>query len=99
VLELLAERLSPRAVAVLQAAVPEQFNEAIARGDARAAHRRRQRSLDEFVEGVAREEHVSFDDAFRHACAVFKTLAEAMPPKDFCDILRELPRAYREAFF
>jgi uncharacterized protein (DUF2267 family) len=99
VLELLAERLSAPAVAALQAAVPEQFNEAIARGDARAGHKPRELSLDEFVEGMAREERVSFDEAFRRACAVFRTLAEAIPPKQFCEILRELPRGYRETFF
>jgi uncharacterized protein (DUF2267 family) len=56
----------------------------------------REMSLDEFVDRVAREESVSFDDAFQHTRAVFVTLAEALALTVLSGVLHALPHAYRE---
>jgi uncharacterized protein (DUF2267 family) len=96
VLETLAERLAPGEVDDLEAALPEQFSEALERGKVHVHGRPRRMSLDEFVDRVARKEEVSFDAAFTHVREVFATLTEALPPKEVRDILHELPRGYRE---
>jgi uncharacterized protein (DUF2267 family) len=96
VLETLAERLAAGEVDDLEAALPEQFSEALERGKVHVHGRPRRMSLDEFVDRVARKENVSFDEAFGHVRAVFTTLSEALPPKELRDILHELPRGYRE---
>ena len=54
-------------------------------------------SLDEFVARVAEREGVSREQALDHARAVFTTLREAIPDKEWSDLLTELPRAYTEA--
>jgi uncharacterized protein (DUF2267 family) len=95
VLETLAERLAPTRVEELQAALPKLFREALQRGTVRAHGRPRELSLDEFVDRVAHEESVSFDDAFEHTRTVFATLAEALPSKVLTTVLHELPQGYR----
>jgi uncharacterized protein (DUF2267 family) len=96
VLETLAERLPAPELADLRAALPGQFDEALARGAAHVGGKPPKMSLDEFVERVARRERVSVDEAFQHTRAVFATLAEALPPKELRDVLHDLPRGYRE---
>lgn len=96
ILETLAARLPADDIADLQSALPEQFHEALARGTAHTDGERPKMSLDEFVDRVARQEHVSFDEAFQHTRAVFATLTEALPPKEIREVLHDLPRGYRE---
>jgi uncharacterized protein (DUF2267 family) len=99
VLETLAERLPAHEVTDLEAALPEQFGEPLARGALHGRGTPPKMSLDEFVDRAARREHVSFDEAFQHTRAVFATLADALPHKELSDILGVLPRGYRETLF
>lgn len=96
VLETLAERLAGGEVDDLEEALPGQFREALERGRYHVHGKPRRMSLDEFVDRVARKEEVSFDEAFSHVEAVFRTLTEALPPREVRDILHELPRGYRD---
>lgn len=96
VLEALAERLEPGEVEALQAALPEQFGEALQRGKLRVGGEPRPVSLDELVERIARAERISFDEAFARTRAVFVTLTEALSADEIHEILHELPRGYRE---
>jgi len=40
---------------------------------------------------------VSWEEALEHARAVFTTLREALPDKEWSDMLDELPSGYQEA--
>jgi uncharacterized protein (DUF2267 family) len=54
-------------------------------------------SLDDFVARIADREGVSWEEALEHARAVFTTLREALPDKEWSDMLDELPSGYQEA--
>ena len=54
-------------------------------------------SLDEFVHRIEEREGVDVRAGARSRPAVFATLREGVPDKEFSDLLRELPRAYSEA--
>ena len=54
-------------------------------------------SLDEFVHRIEEREGMTYEQALDHARAVFATLREVIPDKEFSDLLRQLPRAYYEA--
>jgi uncharacterized protein (DUF2267 family) len=94
VLWTLAERLAGGEVDDLIEALPEELRPALERGKSRKAQRL---SLDEFVARVAEREGVSTEEALDHAQAVFTTLREALPDREFSDVLAELPRGYYEA--
>jgi uncharacterized protein (DUF2267 family) len=94
VLWTLAERLAGGEVDDLIEALPEELRPALERGKSRKAQRL---SLDEFVARVAEREGVPTEEALEHAQAVFTTLREAVPDKEFSDVLAELPRGYYEA--
>jgi uncharacterized protein (DUF2267 family) len=49
------------------------------------------------VHRIEDREGVTYEQALDHARAVFATLREVVPDKEFSDLLRELPRAYSEA--
>jgi uncharacterized protein (DUF2267 family) len=91
---LLAERLAGGEVDDLIEVLPEELRPALERGKSRKAQRL---SLDEFVARVAEREGVSAEEALDHAQAVFTTLREAVPDREFSDVLAELPRGYYEA--
>jgi uncharacterized protein (DUF2267 family) len=97
VLELLAQRIGGGEVEDLAAALSEGLRAPLQRGRARSGGNALRLSLDEFVGRVAEREGVGFEEAMRHARAVFETLREALPRKELSDILAQLPRGYREA--
>ena len=97
VLETLAERIAGGEVDDLAASLPEELRPPLERGRERTGGKAQRMSLDEFVAHVAGREGVSTEDALDHAQAVFTTLREAIPDKEWSDLLAELPRAYAEA--
>lgn len=72
-------------------ALPEELHAPLERGLERSREAVRM-SLDEFVARVAEREGVTMEGALEHARAVFATLREALPSKEFSDLLSELPR-------
>jgi uncharacterized protein (DUF2267 family) len=98
VLETLAERIAAGQVEDMLAALPEELHPPLERGVEHSRHAVRM-SLDEFVWRVAEREAegVTYEEALEHARAVFRTLRDALPDKEFSDLLSELPRGYYEA--
>jgi uncharacterized protein (DUF2267 family) len=94
VLETLAERISSGEVADLISALPIQFHDALRRGDDLSHGVARKMSLDEFVRRVAEREAVTPEETREHARAVFATLREAVPDKEFFDVTAQLPDNY-----
>jgi uncharacterized protein (DUF2267 family) len=97
VLETLAERIAGGEAADLADALPDELRPSLERGRDRTGGKAQRMSLDEFVARVAEREGVSREQALDHARAVFTTLREAIPDKEWSDLLTELPRAYTEA--
>jgi uncharacterized protein (DUF2267 family) len=96
VLEALAERVAGGEVDDLAAALPDELRQPLARGRVRTRGKAQRMSLDEFIARVAEREGVSDEAALEHAQAVFTTLREVIPDKEWSDLLAELPRAYAE---
>jgi uncharacterized protein (DUF2267 family) len=98
VLETLGERLAAGEVEDMLEALAQELHAPLERGLERSRKAVRM-SLDEFVYRIAdlEGEEVSYDEALEHAGAVFATLREALPAKEFSDMLAELPRGYLEA--
>ncbi|HWF34598.1 MAG TPA: DUF2267 domain-containing protein [Solirubrobacteraceae bacterium] len=96
VLETLAERLAAGEVEDMLEVLPEELHAPLERGLA-ASRQALRMSLDEFVGRIAEREDVTMEAALDHARAVLTTLREALPDKEFSDMLAELPRAYYEA--
>jgi uncharacterized protein (DUF2267 family) len=97
VLETLAERVAGGEVDDVAACLPEELRPPLERGRRRTGGKAQKMSLDEFIARVAEREGVSTEDAFDHAQAVFTTLHEVIPDKEWSDLLAELPRRYAEA--
>ena len=96
-LETLAERIAGGEVDDLAEQLPEELRKPLLRGKAAGGGRARRISLDEFVGRVADREGVAWEDALEHTRAVFATLREAVPEKEWSDVMAQLPRAYSEA--
>jgi uncharacterized protein (DUF2267 family) len=94
VLETLAERISGGEVEDLLQHLPPELHEPLRRGDALSDGAARRMSLDQFVERIAEREGVSLVVAHEHARAVFATLREALPDKEWRDVLAQLPDDY-----
>ena len=94
VLETLAERIAGGEVDDLIAQLPAVLHEPLKRGNALSNGAARPMSLDEFVLRIAEREGVVPGGALAHARAVFATLREALPEKEFLDITAQLPRDY-----
>ena len=94
VLETLGERLSGGEVDDLVRQLPDEFADALQRGDALSNGAARRMSLEEFVRRIADREGVTPDEAHAQARAVFATLREALPEREFDDVLAQLPRDY-----
>jgi len=94
VLETLAERISGGEVEDLIADLPAELHAALRTGDELSHGAARPLSLEEFVVRVAEREGVPPAAAAEHARAVFATLREAVPEKEFLDVTAQLPRDY-----
>jgi uncharacterized protein (DUF2267 family) len=94
VLETLAERIAGGEVEDLIAHLPAELHEPLRKGDALSNGAARRLSLDEFVRRIAEREGVTPETALDHARAVFATLREALPEKEFLDVTAQLPRDY-----
>ena len=97
VLETLAERIAGGEVDDLAEALPPTLRPALERGKSLSGGKAQRISLDEFIGRIAEREGASWEDALDHARAVFATLREALPDKEWSDILAQLPRGYHEA--
>jgi uncharacterized protein (DUF2267 family) len=97
VLETLAERIAGGEVDDIAEYLPAQLRDALERGKANSGGKARRISLDEFVAHISDREGVTWEDALDHASAVFRTLREALPEKEWSDMWEQLPRAYSEA--
>jgi uncharacterized protein (DUF2267 family) len=97
VLETLAERIAAGEVEDLAQALPEELREPLMRGMNSGRGKAQRMSLDEFVGRIADREQAAWEDALEHARAVFATLREAVPEKEWSDVMAQLPRAYSEA--
>jgi uncharacterized protein (DUF2267 family) len=96
VLETLAERVAGGQVDDMIDVLPSELRPALERGRERSGGKAQRMSLDEFVRRVGEREGGSYDDALEHARAVVATLREALPDKEFSDLLAQLPRGYQE---
>jgi uncharacterized protein (DUF2267 family) len=97
VLETLAERIAGGEVDDLAESLPPPLRPALERGKSLSGGKARRISLDEFIARVAEREDVTWEEAVDHTRAVFATLREAVPDKEWSDLLAQLPRGYREA--
>jgi uncharacterized protein (DUF2267 family) len=94
VLETLGDRISRGEVEDLAERLPPQLREPLLRGDALSHGAARPLSLEEFELAVAERAGVTPDQARGHARAVFATLREAVGPKEFSDMVAQLPDEY-----
>jgi uncharacterized protein (DUF2267 family) len=99
VLETLAERIAGGEVDDLAELLPAELRPPLERGKQHSRGKAQRMSLDEFVGRIADREGVVWEDALEHARAVFTTLREVLPDKEWSDLLAELPRSYSEALF
>jgi uncharacterized protein (DUF2267 family) len=90
----LGERLSGGEVDDLVRELPDEFAAALQRGDELSNGAARRMSLEEFVRRIAEREGVTPDEAHAQARAVFAMLREALPEREFDDVLAQLPRDY-----
>jgi len=97
VLETLAERIGGGQIDDMVEVLPKELRPALERGRQRSGGRAQRMSLDEFVGRVAEREGVNYEQALDHARAVFATLRDALPDKEFSDLLQQLPHGYYEA--
>ena len=94
VLETLAERIAGGEVEDLIASLPPELHPPLKKGNELSGGAARRMSLDEFVRRVAEREGVTPPLAREHARAVFATLREALPEKEFLDMTAQLPSDY-----
>jgi uncharacterized protein (DUF2267 family) len=94
VLETLAERIAGGEVDDLIASLPPELHPPLRKGNELSNGAARRLSLDEFLRRVAEREGVAPPLAREHARAVFATLREALPDKEFFDVTAQLPDAY-----
>jgi uncharacterized protein (DUF2267 family) len=80
----------------LAVSLPEELRPPLERGRDRTGGKAQRMSLDEFIHRVAEREGVSAEAALDHAQAVFTTLRDVIPDKEWSDLLAELPRGYGE---
>jgi uncharacterized protein (DUF2267 family) len=101
VLQTLAERIAAGQVEDLIAQLDPLLHQPLRRGLSAAGPDARRMPLAEFLRRIAGREGADVDEAdlfeetFGHARAVFTTLASAVDPKEWSDVLVELPEEYR----
>jgi uncharacterized protein (DUF2267 family) len=94
VLEALGARLSAGQAVDIAGWIPAELRAAVERAIARKGEPPEPFTLDEFLDRVAQAEGVSRDDARFHAGAVLAVLREALPPKEYSDMLAQLPKDF-----
>jgi uncharacterized protein (DUF2267 family) len=100
VLETLAERIAAGQVEDLIAQLDPLLHPPLHRGLSTAGPDARRMPLAEFLRRIAGREGADVDEAglfeetFEHARAVFATLADAVDPREWFDVLVELPQEY-----
>jgi uncharacterized protein (DUF2267 family) len=95
VLEVLARRITRGEVEDLEPFLPPELREAMERGRPPGPATNIPMSLDEFLDRLARLEHVDRANATKHARAVMHVLREVVGPKEWHDTLAQLPGEYR----
>jgi uncharacterized protein (DUF2267 family) len=95
VLEALAVRISGGQVDDLEEQLPPELRVQLERGKVESHRRAEKLSLPDFLSLIAEREGVSKEEAREHARAVFATLHEVVPEKEFRDTLAQLPDEYR----
>jgi uncharacterized protein (DUF2267 family) len=95
VTEMLGERITRGRVEDLAVYLPDELQAALERGNQRTRDRAVRMSLEQVLDGIAGWERVSREEARSHASALFQTLREAVPEKEFSDTLSQLPMDYR----
>jgi uncharacterized protein (DUF2267 family) len=75
--------------------LPNELQAALERGNQRTRDTAVRMSLEQVLDGIAGWERVSREEAKSHAGALFQTLREAVPEKEFSDTLSQLPMDYR----
>jgi uncharacterized protein (DUF2267 family) len=96
VLQVLAMRITGGQVEDLMPLVPSELRHALRRGMERSHGLGARMSLKEFIDEIARLEHVSRYQATQHARAVLAALREVVGDKEFADTVAQLPQEYRE---
>jgi uncharacterized protein (DUF2267 family) len=96
VLQVLAMRITGGQVEDLLPLLPSELRPALRRGMQRSAGLGARMSLKEFIDEIARLEHVSRHQATQHARAVLAALREVVGEKEFADTVAQLPPAYRQ---
>jgi uncharacterized protein (DUF2267 family) len=97
VLEALGERIAGGEVDDLASYLPGALTEPLQRGNERTHGKAKRMSREEFIDRVAELEGVDYREVPDHIRAVFRALREAVPAKEWSDLLAELPRDYQEA--
>jgi uncharacterized protein (DUF2267 family) len=95
VLQVLAMRITGGQVEDLIPLVPSELRHALRRGMQRSAGLGARMSLKEFIDEIARLEHVSRYQATQHARAVLMALRDVVGDKEFADTVAQLPEEYR----
>ena len=74
--------------------LPALLHPPLKRGRERSGSKATRMSLEGFVDRVAQREGITPDAAREHARAVFATLREAIPEREFLDVTAQLPAEY-----
>jgi uncharacterized protein (DUF2267 family) len=90
-LEVLGQRIGKGEREDLASELPEELKRIVVQGD----HKGESMSLHEFLARVAELEGSTWEEARRHASAVFRTLSRAVSDGEMKDVFAQLPREYR----
>jgi uncharacterized protein (DUF2267 family) len=81
----------------MRSELPKDFGRpALEGGVARSGGKAMRLSLEAFLREVARREHLSRAEAFKHPIAVLAVLREAVGEKEFSDTVAQFPGEFRE---
>jgi uncharacterized protein (DUF2267 family) len=86
--------LDAREIDDLIAVLRLELHPPLRRGRQGGGEAARRMSLEQFVSRVAEREAVSPDEAREHVRALFETLREAIPDKEFLEVTAQLPHEY-----
>jgi uncharacterized protein (DUF2267 family) len=94
VLEALALRIAGGQVDDIAESLPRELHEPLERGKRQSGGNAQRIHLDQFLDAIGQREGVSADAARMHARAVFTVLRELVRPKEFDDMVAQLPIEY-----